>query len=68
MNILISFAVCVLISFASLSDAVGRNPTQVEHNACRFHYAEYLTQVKNVYKDTGARVIAFNVSSIQLFK
>jgi hypothetical protein len=62
MKSLLSFVICILVSFASLSDAIGRNPTTVEHNACRVKYAEYLTQVKVVYKDNGARVIAFNVS------
>lgn len=63
MNSLLSLVICALFSFVSVSDAIGRNPTTVEHNACVVKYAEYLTQVKQVYKDTGARVIAFNVSS-----
>ncbi|KPM09756.1 hypothetical protein QR98_0083010 [Sarcoptes scabiei] len=41
-------------------DAVGRNPTSVEHNACRVHWSEHLTEVKKTYKDERVRIVAYN--------
>ena len=55
--------VVLLCALLDLSWAVGRNPTAVEHNACRVKWAEQVNEVKRVYKDERAVVRAFNVSA-----
>lgn len=58
------FLVCLLacVYLAQHCAAIGRNPTAVEHNACRVKWAEQVNEVKRVYKDERARVSAYNVS------
>ncbi|OTF75126.1 hypothetical protein BLA29_012816 [Euroglyphus maynei] len=46
--------------FFDWSLAIGRNPTAVEHNACRVKWAEHVNEVKRTFKDDRARVVAVN--------
>ena len=55
---------CALVHQAS---AIGRNPTAVEHNACRVKWSEQVNEVKRVYKDDRAAVRAYNVSQCKCF-
>lgn len=57
------FCLVVLSIILELAVAIGRNPTPVEHNACRVKWAEQVNEVKRVYKDDRATVRAFNVST-----
>lgn len=68
MSLLTQCAVFLLVaSLLDLSLAIGRNPTTVEHNACRVKWAEQMNEVKRVYKDAGATIRAFNVSVFPFF-
>ncbi|KAI2797136.1 hypothetical protein BLOT_011113 [Blomia tropicalis] len=55
--IVVSLALFVYLDSVS---AIGRNPTSVEHNACRMKWAEQVNEVKRIYRDNNARVVAFN--------
>ena len=59
----ILFASAAFFAMLYLASAVGRNPTAVEHNACRVKWSEQVNMVKATYKDDRARVVAFNVST-----
>ena len=54
--------VTIITMFVGWSLAIGRNPTPVEHNACRVKWSEHVNEVKRTYKDDRARVVAINVS------
>lgn len=61
--IIVMMMILVIISmFFDWSLAIGRNPTAVEHNACRVKWAEHVNEVKRTFKDDRARVVAVNVS------
>nr|XP_027195108.1 uncharacterized protein LOC113789734 [Dermatophagoides pteronyssinus] len=55
-----SIMVTIFSMFIGWSLAVGRNPTPVEHNACRVKWSEHVNEVKRTYKDDRARVVAVN--------
>lgn len=59
----IVIALCALLAVEYVA-AIGRNPTAVEQNACRVKWSEQLNEVKKVYKDERARVVAYNVSNM----
>lgn len=51
-----------ILGLIGLSLAVGRNPTAVEHNACRVKWSEHVNEIKKQYKDDRTTIRAINVS------
>ena len=57
------FTTIALLALSTTSVfAVGRNPTGIEHNACKVQYSTQVKAVKEAYKDNHVYVEAFNVS------
>lgn len=54
--------VLIILSLIGWSLAVGRNPTAVEHNACRVKWSEHVNEIKKQYKDDRTTIRAINVS------